>query len=190
MIVIVLPDISLDTDHLARARRGNKQAIAEIYERYVEPLYQFVRLRTGDAQLAEDVVSTVFVKFMKALSQGKGPRTNLRAWLFTVARHEIYDHYGGPQPVPIEHFGDWVMSADDNQPERSVFLAMDIEAIRKAIAALAPDYQEVLILRFDQRLSLQETADIMGKKLNTVKSLQLRALAQLRGELLKYGVKE
>lgn len=188
MIVIVLPDVALDTDYLTRARQGNKQAVAEIYERYVEPLYQFVRLRTGDADLAEDIVSNVFIKFMKTLSQGKGPRKNLRAWLFTVARHEIYDHYGGIQPVPIEHFDNWLMSAEENQTERQVFLTMDIEAIRKAITTLAPDYQEVLILRFDQRLSLQETADIMGRKLNTVKSLQLRALAQLRDELLKQGV--
>ena len=58
--------------------------------------------------------------------------------------------------------------------------AIRIETAHKAIRQLTEDQQEVLILRFGQMLTLQETADIMDKKVNAVKQLQLRALQALR----------
>jgi RNA polymerase sigma-70 factor (ECF subfamily) len=45
---------------------------------------------------------------------------------------------------------------------------------------LTPEHQEVLLLRFGQRLSIQETADIMGKSISAIKSLQFRAMSNLR----------
>jgi RNA polymerase sigma-70 factor (ECF subfamily) len=57
---------------------------------------------------------------------------------------------------------------------------MDSEQARRALKMLADEQQEVLILRFGQGLSLQETADIMGKQVGAVKSLQFRAVNTLR----------
>jgi len=45
MIVLVLSDISVDDDRLVRARRGDREAVAQIYISYCDPVYQFVRLR-------------------------------------------------------------------------------------------------------------------------------------------------
>jgi DNA-directed RNA polymerase specialized sigma24 family protein len=78
MLVLVLPDINEDDTLLAKARRGDKVAIGQIYRRYVEPIYHFARLRMGDAQAAEDLTGSVFEKLMTALAEGKGPRQHLR----------------------------------------------------------------------------------------------------------------
>ncbi|MCA9912375.1 MAG: sigma-70 family RNA polymerase sigma factor [Anaerolineae bacterium] len=180
MIVLVLPDISHDEALLQHARQGYRAAVGQIYEKYMESIYQFVRLRVGDAHTAEDITSIVFVTFVKTLQDGKGPRTHLRAWLFQVARNQIYDHYKRDEPLPIDTLDQWFAAPDEINPELQVLQALNAETIRSAIRELSPDQQEVLLLRFDQQLSLQETADIMGKKINTVKTLQLRALAKLR----------
>src|SRR5262245_29591485 len=102
MLVLVLPDNQDDEAVLARAKAGDKAAIGLIYRRYVEPIYHFARLRLGDAQAAEDLTSSVFEKFIKALAEGKGPKQHLRGWLFQVARHAIYDSYSKVQSLPIE----------------------------------------------------------------------------------------
>ena len=67
---------------------------------------------------------------------------------------------------------------------------IDSESLRHLIAELSPDQQEILLLRFDQELSLQETADIVGKNINTVKALQFRAVNRLRELLQRQGIKE
>jgi len=180
MIVLVLPDASPDESLLRDARRGYRMAVGQIYEKYMEPIYQFVRLRVGDSYTAEDITSTVFVTLVQTLGDGKGPRSNLRAWLFQVARNQVYDYYRRDDPLPIETLDQWFAAPDDINPELQVLQSLDVETIRSTIRRLSADQQEVLLLRFDQQLSLQETADIMGRKVNTVKTLQARALAKLR----------
>jgi len=179
MILLVLPDPSQDMMVLNRAYQGDKQAIAALYRQYLEPIYQFVRLRVGEKQTAEDITSTVFTKFVLAIKKKKGPRQSVRAWLFQVARNEIYRHYGKTEPLPIETLDQWFAS-DDKTPEENLLEDDRRQATREAIRMLSSDQQEVLLLRFDQQLSLQETADIMDKNVNTVKTLQHRALLKLR----------
>lgn len=180
MIVLVLPDVTIDDERLARARRGNKQAIGDIYADYFEPIYQFVRLRVGNKQTAEDLTSDIFVKFIKALKSDHAPHTSLRGWIFRVARNVIYDHYGEEQALPSETLDQWLNSDEDTDPEVQAIRSTETDRARQAIRMLAPSHQEVLMLRFDQQLSLQETADIMDKKVNAIKALQYRAVNTLR----------
>lgn len=180
MIVLVLPDFAVDDKELAAAKAGDQDAIATIYQNYFEPIYQFVRLRVGDAATAEDLTSEVFIKFIKALKGDSAPHSSLRGWIFRVARNVIYDHYGREAELPSETLEQWIPSDNDTNPEVQAIQSLSVDRARRAIRKLAPAQQEVLMLRFDQQLSLQETADIMGKNVNAIKALQFRAVATLR----------
>ncbi len=180
MIVLVLPDIPAEDRLLARARQGDQQAVMEIYEYYFPPIYQFLRLRVSDAQLAEDIASEVFVKFVKALKGRNAPRKTLRGWLFRVARNELSTHYGKAQKMPTTTLDDWIPASQNTDPEIQVMRSLNVERSRQALRMLAPEQQEVLVLRFGQALSLEETADIMDKSVSAVKSLQFRAVNTLR----------
>lgn len=180
MIVLVLPDIPAEDRLLAQARRGNQQATMRIYEAYFPPIYQFIRLRVGDPHAAEDLASDVFVKFVTALRGKNAPSHSLRGWLFRVARNTIADYYGKEKQVATETLEDWVPALDDDNPESQFMRTLDIERARQALRMLAAEQQEVLILRFGQLLSLQETADVMNKTISAVKSLQFRAVDTLR----------
>lgn len=188
MIVLVLPNTVNDTTLLDQARNGDKVAIAEIYRLYVDSIYQFCRLRLSDPQQAEDITSTVFTRFIKALADGKGPREHLRGWLFQVARNAIHDAYGQRTPLPIEAIEHWAQG-DEANPEYSVFQAIDTDILRQHIMMLSPDQQDVIFMRFAQQLSIHETADVLGKNPNTVKALQFRAVNRLRDLLTKTGMK-
>lgn len=180
MIVLVLPDIAQDDDNLSRARRGDREAISTIYRDYFDVIYQFIRLRVGDASIAEDLTSDVFVKFIRALKNDKAPHTSLRGWIFRVARNVIYDHYGREPDLPADTLDLWLVADASSEPEAQVLRSLEVERARRAIRMLSPAQQEVLMLRFDQQLNLQETADLMDKDVNAIKALQFRAVNTLR----------
>jgi len=179
MIVLVLPDIPYEDDLLARARRGDRDAIMEIYEYYSEPIYGYLRLRVGDPALAEDITSDVFLQFLSAVRGKKAPRYSLRGWLFKVARNLLAKHYKNIQKLPTSTLEEWIPSQDPDL-EVHFLRSINIEQTRHALQMLNEQQQEVLVLRFGQSLSLEETADIMGKSVSAIKSLQFRAVHTLR----------
>lgn len=180
MILIVLPDIPAEDRLLAHARQGNQDAIMQIYESYFSPIYNFIRLRVDDRTVAEDLASEVFIKLVSAFRSHTAPRHSLRGWLFRVARNVIHDHYGRDRQLTTETLEEWIPASPDNDPEVQFMRALDVERTRHALRMLSAEQQEVLILRFGQMLSLEETADILGKKVGAVKSLQFRAINALR----------
>jgi RNA polymerase sigma-70 factor (ECF subfamily) len=180
MLFIVLPDGTTEADLLRRLRRGHEESIVAVYERYFPPLYHYVRLRVGDRALAQDIVSEVFVKLIESLGRPSAPRDSLRGWLFAVARNQIARAYGKARPLPLDDMEEWMPASDDTNPEVQLGEAYPVERVRHALRMLTADHQEVLVLRFGQHLSLQETADILGKSVSAVKSLQFRALDTLR----------
>jgi RNA polymerase sigma-70 factor (ECF subfamily) len=180
MIVIVLPDIPEEDRLLARARRGDDDAIRAIYQHYFSPIYQFIRMRVDPVDTAEDIASEVFLRLVAALRSRNAPRKSLRGWLFRVARNALHDHYGKEQQFTITTLEEWIPAPSEGDPELQFLRTLDGERCRNAIRELSTDQQEVIILRFGQALSLQETADIMGRNTNAIKQLQFRAVNNLR----------
>jgi RNA polymerase sigma-70 factor (ECF subfamily) len=185
-MLLVLPDETTDADIVARLQAGDRDAVDAVYDAYFTPLYQFARLKVGDATLAEDIVSDVFVRLLKVIGTPSAPRKHLRGWLFQVTRNEIAQHYGKARQVTLTELEDWMPTPNENSPEDQAALSLELERVRKAMTALTEDHQEVLILRLGQKLSLRETADLMGKSISAIKSLQFRALDNLRN-VLKEG---
>jgi RNA polymerase sigma-70 factor, ECF subfamily len=180
MIVIILPDIPEEDELLKRARRGDDDAIRQIYEQYFPPIYQFVRMRVDEVDTAEDIASEVFLKLIAAFRGRNAPRTSLRGWLFRVARNNLHDHYGREKRFTKMTLAEWMPAPPEGDPELQFMRTLDNERCRTAIKELSVDQQEVIILRFGQALSIQETADIMNRKVNAVKQLQFRAVNNLR----------
>lgn len=180
MITLTLPDLSAEDRLLAQARAGSQEAIMEIYDRYFPSIYQFLRLRVEDRAAAEDLASDVFVRFVESLGGRSAPRVSLRGWLFRVARNKVNDYYGRHRQFPSATLEEWVPAGSASDPEAAFIRRLSVERSREALRRLPADQQEVLILRFGQALNLQETADIMGRSLSAVKSLQFRAVNTLR----------
>ncbi len=187
MFLIVLPDTSTENTLLFRLQSGDDEAVMAVYEEYFTPLFHYTRLKTGDATIAEDIVSEVFVKLIRVLGTKSAPHSHLRGWLFRVARNEIATHYQKADKVNIIHLEEWMPAPTETNPETHIGDLMEIHRMRHAIRMLNDEQQEVLILRFGQRLSLKETADIMDKSVSAIKSLQFRAVDTLRGILLQPG---
>jgi RNA polymerase sigma-70 factor (ECF subfamily) len=185
MIFLVLPDDSDDDALLIKAQKGDKEAISIIYRRYINPIFAFVRMKVEQKHLAEDITSTVFEKFIKSIANGTAPNRHLRGWLFQVARNSITDAMGKMPAMSLDLFEDFV-PIDSPTPEATVIRQMDVKQVRHLIRQLSQDQQDVLLLRFDQQLDVQETADVLGKSAGAVKVLQFRAIEKLRS-MLQYS---
>ncbi len=178
-LLLTFPDIPEEDRLLAQAQQGSHTAITKIYEVYFDPIYRFIRWRVDDPGQAEDLTSEVFIKFLNALQSPNAPRHSLRGWMFRVARNVLYDHY--QQPDTSGELDETLAAPDD--AEGLLMQQLNAEHIREALRKLAADQQEVLILRFAQTLSLEDTAASMGRSVSAIKSLQFRAINALRRAL-------
>lgn len=171
-----------DQNELAGLQRLDPQAISAVYDRYFPEVYRFVRYRLNDETLAEDIASDVFVRLLEASQAGRGPQTNLKAWLLATASHIVTDTlrkaYRRPESELPESLPDTTPgpSQDYEKLERE-------RRLKGAMGTLTDEQQYVVTLRFNQGYSLEETAVLMKKNINSIKQLQFRALAALNRAL-------
>jgi RNA polymerase sigma-70 factor (ECF subfamily) len=172
-----------DIELLKAARAKNKEALEKIFDLYSSALNRYA-LRLGcDPVMADQTVGDVFVKLLEQLELGKGPETNLRSYLYQMTHHQIIDQArSSSRSAPLE-VADW-LQRDEDSPSLRLENQMMFDLILRAIKdELTDDQRQVIILRIMEEFSLQETAAIMGKKVNHVKVIQNRAIAKLRKAL-------
>ena len=157
----------------------DSQAVTSVYNHYFPEIFRYVKYRLGDDCLAEDICSEVFLSLLKALKNGNGPGKNLRGWLIGTARHMVVDHIRHKYRHPTQVISDGLESHEAS-PCEQVEQHHASYSLRAALVQLTEDQQQVLTLRFGQGYSLEETAEIMKKKINAVKALQFRALNALQ----------
>lgn len=168
-----------ETAALSGLKELDSQVIGAVYDRYYPDVYRYVRYRLGDERTAEDIASDVFVRLLEASQKGRGPQTNLKAWLLGTASHIITDHhrrsYRRPTDSLSENMLDPLALPVDEFDHRE-----QSRAVRSALKDLTPEQQHVLALRFGEGYSIEETASVMQKNVNAVKALQFRALSSLQ----------
>jgi len=176
-----LNDLRPDFDERAlveRAKDGDQQALAELYERYLPRIYRYVAARLPAAD-AEDVTSTVFLKMVDSLGRYEWRGLPFGAWLFRIARNEVVsfvrrERYREADPLD-EALRDPAPSAAGAFED-----AAQLAAVRDAIAQLPPAQRDVIELRFIAGLSVAETAKVLGKFETNVKVLQHKGVAKLQ----------
>ncbi len=163
---------------LAAARQRDPDALARIHETYYRSLFGYIAYRVGDAMVAEDLTSEVFMRLLDALQRGDGPRSTLRGWLFRVASNVVNDYYRGRQRA--HHVAlDESLPLEEEEPLEVLHRTLTHKALAQALAELTPDQQMVIALRYGSGLSTREVAEVMGKSEAAIKMLQARALAAL-----------
>lgn len=161
-----------------RAVRGDKRAIGELYNRYVDRIYRYVYARVRSATAAEDLTAEVFVKALEALPNYTPTDRPLHAWLYSIARARTIDYWRRQDRRQQVELAD-SFPAKASPPHELLELEEQWAMAIDLIAQLTDDQQDVLLLRFVGELGLQEVAQVLGKTLGSVKALQHRALAAL-----------
>ena len=167
-----------------KAQSGDAEAFGRIYDRYMDTVFRFIYFRVGSRPLAEDLTADTFLRALKRIGSFTWQGRDLGAWLVTIARNLVADHFKSGRYRLEVTTGD-VLDADtaDRGPEGSPELAVVDHitnvALLAAVKQLNPEQQECIVLRFLQGFSVAETAQAMGKNEGAIKALQYRAVRAL-----------
>jgi RNA polymerase sigma-70 factor (ECF subfamily) len=169
----------VDVEALVRdARAGDSAALGQLYDTYRDRVARFATGRLGDAEKAEDVTSETFEAVLRNLGSYR-PGTDVEAWLFTIARRRVADHFRRRFRRREVELGEAVQPAVGG-PEEVVVAAEWRAEIAGAFRRLRPDQQEVLALRVLGDLSAAQVGEVLGKSEGAVRVAQHRALRSLR----------
>ena len=172
-----------DSTRLQKAHALDRNTLGGIYDEFHQQIYKYIYRRIGDIENSRDLTSEVFRRFLQAIHNGNGPRDNLRAWLYKVAHNIVVDYYRRQQNQALFPWQENLIGAEDD-PGRAAEFRLEAEKVREAISQLTADQQQVITLKFLEGMSNKEVAEITGKPVGAVKSLQHRALASLQRQLI------
>lgn len=147
-----------ESEWLAAAQRGDRQAFTRIVERYWDRLYRWLYQLTRDRHRAEDLTQETFLKALAGLDSFR-LGTNFRAWLFRIGHNNFVnlkrsDRKRGPllpEDVPSQ-----VVTAPEEAADREA-----LRLVAEAIGALPIEYRSALLLRAEDGLSFREIAEIL-----------------------------
>jgi RNA polymerase sigma-70 factor (ECF subfamily) len=162
---------------LERARQLEDGALNEIHQHYYAEIYRYAHYRTGRSEVADDIAGEVFLRLLDALHRGRAPQTTLRGWLFGVAGNLVADHF---RRAPRESTELDETFAAPGSASTEAEQRLQAQTVRAALRELTLEQQHALALRFGDGLSVEETAQTMGKTVSAVKVLQFRAVASLK----------
>jgi RNA polymerase sigma-70 factor, ECF subfamily len=169
-----LPD---ERQLIARAGRGDKEAVSTLYEGYAQAIFRYISYRVESDMVAEDLTAEVFLRMVQALPRYQDTGAPFGAWLYRIAAAQVADHHRGKRRV-AEPLSD-NQASDDTDPFGKTAKQQEQAQLRQALATLPEDYQTLLILRFMQGLPHVEVAAAMGKSDAGIRVMQHRALKAL-----------
>lgn len=162
------------------AVRGKSSAFSPLYDHYQPMIYRFVFVKVGRREDAEDITHQVFLAAWQNIGSYKHRGHPFSSWLYQIARNQIVDHYRAKKnEVSLESMDPEYLVVPA-RAEGELPTKLEMEKVRTAIAALKPDYQDVIILRFIEDLSLKEVASALEKSEGAVKLMQHRAVKELQ----------
>jgi len=173
---------------LEQARQYDAQALAEIYDRYAESIYRYLWRFLGDAVLAEDLTSEVFVKLLAVLDTKRAPCHHLQGWLYRVARNLAMDWFREQARSKTLALDEELVDGGES-PSSALEKEENHQQLRWAISKLTASQQQVILLRFGEGLKLEDVARIMDKSEGSIKLLQYRATRRLKKLLVREEIK-
>jgi RNA polymerase sigma-70 factor, ECF subfamily len=176
----------MDEVALIERAKSDKEAFGELYERYVDRIYSYVYYRTGNVADAEDLTARIFMRAMQHIGNYQDQGVPFSAWLYRIAHNLVANFHrdrSRRKIISLEDIAQWRFQEEG--PEFAAQLMEDTAVLLDAVRRLPADRQELLILKFVERLSNAEIGSIMGRSEGAVKSLYHRTLLSLREELPK-----
>ncbi len=170
-----------------KSQKGDSEAFAELYEHFVTPIYRYIFFKVKKEDV-EDLTETLFLKAWENIKKYKKKRnTSFKSWIFRIAHNLVVDHYrltrehGSLDPRIKE-------TRREANPIDKTDLNLNNENLKFAISKLKKNYQQVLILKFINELSNEETSKILKKSEGSIRILQFRALKALKQTFEDMGI--
>ena len=168
---------------LAAAAAGDEVAFGRLWRDLQPRLLRYVAVAAPAA--AEDLASETWLGVVRGLDRFQGGEPAFRAWVFTIARHEVLDWRRraarrATEDLPVNGLAGLAASDD---PAATAMEGLSTRAALAMVALLPPNQAEAVVLRVVAGLDVERVAEIMGKRPGTVRVLTHRGLRRLAEQL-------
>ena len=166
-------------DEATTPRQADEGVFCAVYREFSPAVLSYLRAR--DVEDPEGTTQEVFLALYPQLGGVRGGTNGIKNLVFSIAHARYVDEHRRRLKAP--HITDYDAEADPRcaaSAEEQLLVAESTENVRALLGTLQPDQQEVIALRVVADLSLETTAEIMGKTPGAIKQLQRRALCRLR----------
>jgi RNA polymerase sigma-70 factor, ECF subfamily len=179
--------VALDSD-VAQLRRGDLEALSTLLTRYQNRLYRYLLRLVRQPAEAEDLFQQTWLRVAEKI-QHYDPRRSFEAWLFTLARNLAIDQLRRVRPESLdEPVGDAApgetaatrLQSQERPPIEGILQRERAQRLGVVLEMLPVVQREVLTLRFEEEMKIEEIAEVLGAPLATVKTRLRRALERLR----------
>ena len=181
-----MTDLPKNDSELIQLAKEDPVQFGHIYERYVKKIYTYIYYRTGNVYDAEDLTTNVFIRAMNNLPKYQDRGLPFSSWLYRIAHNLISNWYRDKaKHDEINLDSNPYITEPDSDPHQIKEENENTEILLEAIKTLPPDRQELLILKFVDRLSNRDIGKIMRRSEGAIKSLYHRTLLSLKKEINK-----
>lgn len=171
----------------AALARGDKEALARLYDLLGRPLYSLAWSITGDAAESQDVIQDVFLQLWHKAADYQPTRGSYFAWAAALTRNRAIDRVRQRQRrgrIIRDAAGDLLPdAAGPRDAGEALWMREKAAAVRRALADLTPAQRSALELAFLSGLTQKQIAKRLGEPLGTVKARIRRGLLRLRESL-------
>jgi RNA polymerase sigma-70 factor (ECF subfamily) len=169
---------------LIQSAADEPDAFGELYERHVNRIYNYIYYRTGNHHDAEDLTARVFQRALHHAGSFEDQGVPVSAWLYRIAHNLVANYHRDRSRKPVVPLDDRTLVSEVGaHPESSAIQSEEIGRLMRHVRQLPADRQQLLILKFVERLSNAEIGEIMGRTEGAIKSLYHRTLNSLRDEM-------
>jgi RNA polymerase sigma-70 factor, ECF subfamily len=179
-----------ETKSIARGlQKRDPDLLDRLIEQYQYRLFRYLTYITGDKARAEDFFQETWIRVLERGHQYDG-KSKFEAWLFAIARHLVIDWQRTKKAQSLDALTDpeqerplQIASESEPSPLHQVLAHESEMNLRDSLGKIPAIYREVLVLRFQEELQIEEMAGVLSIPVSTVKSRLYRGLDALRGTL-------
>jgi len=177
-----------DADLTARLRQGERDAVQDLYLRYVDRLYSFVFHQVRrNKNITEDIVQETFLAALNSVSRYRGESKPF-TWLCGIAYHKIGDFYRrqrrGAEDVGLRSATEVEKIPAREEPTLDKFESEETkEVVEQALSGLPLHYRQVLLFKYVEEMPVMEIGEIMRRSSKSVEGLLTRAREALQASL-------
>ncbi|MBA2389739.1 MAG: sigma-70 family RNA polymerase sigma factor [Geodermatophilaceae bacterium] len=173
---------------LIERAKSDPDAFGELYEHYVDRIYNYIYYRVGNVDEAEELTSRLFYRVLKALPRYVDRGAPFASWLYRIAHNLVANFHRDQARRPSVPIDDLPLASTSRAAPERVAERHDTErTLWQAINALHEDRRQLLLLKFGDGLSNAQIGEVLGRTEGAVKSLYHRTLLALREEMEQRG---
>ena len=179
--------VTSDEELISRIAAGDKLAMQVLFARHHVRVYRFILRLVGNEAQAEDLISEVFLDVWRQAASFEA-RSAVSTWLLGMARFKALSSLRKRTDEALDEDAAATIADPSDDPEMAVQAKDRGDMMRRCLAALSPEHREIIDLAYYHEKSIEETAQIVGIPVATVKTRMFYARKHLSSMLSAAGI--